>query len=988
MVLWLAANASQAQPINYGQYVHQSWTARDGSPSGICAIAQAPDGYLWLGTGTGLYRFDGVQFSRYQPEPGQQLASNDITALAFVTGGDLWMGSYYGGATLMKNGQLTAYSTRNGFPAGWVLNFAQGQDGAVWVATGQGLGRFDGTHWQRIGADWDYPADRADWVQFDPEGTLWVAAVNQLVYLRRGAKQFQTTDIALAPGAVLAVDNRGTLWVSDRLHGTRPLRGISAAHPNLPDIASLPVSDSGAATRFGFDQSGSLWASSLGMGGVFRVAKPDRIGSGANVTTDDVSSFFKAPLDLTSDNAVPVAEDREGDIWIGTSLGLDSFRPSRVGTLNDFHIDPHSHISISKDTSGAIWISNRGAVYRVDGDKLTGVVAGLTDILSIFVSSDDTLWIIGRHDLYRRHAGKLEKISLPNRLFASRMKFVMAGQDGSIWTSIEGLGLFKFGTAWQQSRLTSQYSKISPVSGGTDADGSMWLGYVGNELLHVFKEGKEHLYGSTDGINIGTVATISVGNRETLFGGDSGLARWRSGRIQSISSRRSAAFSGITGIVQLKNGDVWLNTGRGIVHISYDELSRAFGETNYHPVFKLYDFHDGVEGVALQGQPVSTLQQDREGKIWFATNQVLQWIDPSLRIQNPIAPPVDIKQVSSGGIAYLPSEAATLQKGSSAVQIDYTALSLSLPDRVRFRYRLDGVDKEWQDVGTRRQAYYTNLSPGRYGFHVIAANDDGIWNKIGASTTIIIPPLFYQAHWFRVLLSLVAAVVITMVFMMRDRRLTQNVRLQSEARHSERDIIARDLQDTLMQAVHALMLRFQALAAAIPKDDPLQEGIHNTIRVAEAFIAEGGNRVKTLRTAFLSTNELANAIFQLAENLQNASGIPIRTRVRTAYKELDPAISDNVFSICREGLLNAIQHTSAKKICIGMKIRKKSLYIEITGHISSMSLEESSSVLDRLDISGMQERANKIAAKLIAQSSATGTKIILEVPLYTPLHQP
>lgn len=984
--LLFAMNAVAAgeQLLKSEQYAHQWWTIRDGAPSGVCALAQAPDGYLWLGTGAGLYRFDGVQFTRYQPDPGQRLTSDDITALMFASDGSLWMGSYYGGGTRLRNGRLTSYSGRDDFPAGWVLDFAEGPDGEIWAATGQGLGRFDGTHWQRIGSDWGYPANRADWVVFDTEGTLWAAATNRLVYLPRGEKRFKATNVALAPGAVLAIDRHGTLWASDRLHGTRPLRGLSAQHPQVDRLDQLPVSDEGAATRLMFDRNGALWASSLGTGGVFRVANPDDIALGQNVTSHVVTDVFMAPRNLTSDNAIPVLEDREGNVWIGTNLGVDSYRQSKIGTLSDFRRDPHAHINIAKDPDGHIWLSNKGAVYRIEDDKLIPVLGGLQDILSVLVTARDTFWVVGRHDLYRDRSGKLERIPVPGHLYSSRLKFVAEGGDGALWTSIEGLGIFRFrDDAWQKWTPATPNVARSPTAGAVGADGSRWFGYVGGELLFVDRAGHERFYGFPHGADIGTIDTISVGPGETLFGGDSGLARVKNGVIQSITNLDSPVLSGVTGIVRLDSGDVWLNTGHGIVRYASAELDRAFDQPSYRPRYDVFDSRDGVQGVALQGQPVSTLQVDRAGRIWFATNETIQWLDPASHYYNPVPPPVYVRYVAADGREYGGRSKVTLPNGTRALQIGYTALSLSSPARVSFRYWLEGSDKDWQEAGTRREAYYTNLSPGTYRFHVTAANEDGVWNGRGTGMTIVIPPLFYQTGWFHLLAALLVVALLWLAMLARMRRVARSIRMQSEVRHEERERIARDLHDTLLQAVHALMLRFQSIAAAIPRDDPLQEGIRSTMRVASNFITDGRDRVKALRAALGTTMELSEAIVELAVGLGKASSITVETTEKIEPEDIDPALGDGVFSICREALVNAFRHANASVISVGISCDRKRLSVSIGDNGSGIAtpLLEELARRGHWGIVGMRERALTLGIRLSINSTNAGTIVELHAPL-------
>lgn len=976
----IAATASTVQPA---QYVHQSWTIRDGAPSAVCAIAQASDGYLWLGTGTGLYRFDGVQFARYKSPSGKHLAPGNVTALLTTKDGGLWIGSYDGGSTYLNGKTLQTYMPRDGFPPGWVVNFAEGPSGDVWAATGQGLGRFDGSRWQLVDKAWGYTADRADWVTFDDDGTLWVAAVNRLLYLPRGAKRFAASNVALAPGATLALDGKGTLWVSDRLHGTRPLRGLSAEHPTQDGAEALPVTDRYAALRMTFDRTGGLWATGLGTGVVMHVAHPELVKAGESVTEPLISDLFEAPATLTSDTAIPVTEDREGNLWVGTGLGVDSYHLGQVGTLREFGLNPKPHVSVATDRAGHLWLSNEDAVYRLDGDRFVPMLDSGPDILSIAFSGDDTLWVVGYHDLYRRRDGRLETVPLPDHLYSSRLKFITPGTHGSLWASIDGRGIFRFQddtwTAWHPGK---GHTNENPTAGAVAADGAMWFGYPGSEALFVDARGHETSFDAKRGIDVGTVTTISIGRADVLFGGSAGLARARDGVMTTLTDQDFPAFSGITGIVRDAAGNVWVNTGRGVVKFSAQELELAFADPGYRPSSSPLDFRDGIPGIAREGQPVPSMQADDSGRIWVATNQGMHWIDPVKQRRNENAPPVYIKSVVAGGRAYSPDGEVTLPAGNNALQIDYTALSLTSPSRVNFRYRLAGENKEWVDAGTRRQAYYTNLPPGSYRFSVVASNNDGVWNADGATVAIVISPRFYQTWWFMTLAIVVALATLAILYRNHVRRVARTIRLQADARSDERERIARELHDTLLQAIYGIMLRFEAVMATMSDNDAQKPRIRGALKLANDVIVEGRDRVMDLRANLTSTQRLCSAILDLVGNLEAVSSVAVDKRVHVTDRPLDPGVGDDIVAICREALFNAFRHSQATRISVTISATRRSIRLSITDNGTGMPPQ----VLDdptrggHWGIAGMRERAERIDAHLAITSTSSGTAIGLEVP--------
>jgi signal transduction histidine kinase/ligand-binding sensor domain-containing protein len=978
--------------VRPNQYVHQAWTIKDGAPPAVTALAQGPDGYLWLGTGSGLYRFDGVEFTRYAAPSGQHLVTTNLTALKFTVGGDLWIGSYDGGATRLRRGKLQSWGDTNGFPHGWVNNFAEGRDGDIWVATGRGLGRFDGKRWQTVGVDWDYPADRADWVHVDRDGTLWVTAVDHLFFLPPGAKRFKRSDIALGAYPLLAQDSQGTLWVSDRVHGTRPLPGLSVDHPNAHDPAIRPAADRHAAARMVFDDTGGLWQTALNNASVFHFSRPAEPISGAYTTDAALTDVFSAPSALTSNYALPVTLDNEGTIWVGTSLGIDSYHLSRVGSLHDTHTGTPAHLGITTDASGHLFLSTSDAVYQFDGNTFTPVLTTVPDtILSIFKDQSDTLWIIGFHDLMRDVQGHLEKVPLPEHIEASRLKFVAPGVRGDIWASVEGLGIYRFhGDTWSQWLPHTPKLELSPTAIKVEASGAIWFGYADGTLLRVDPTASEQVYRPQADKDTGPVTAISSGPFGVLFGGSAGLATVKNGHVESLTNQDFPAMTGITGILQQPDGGVWINAGRGVLQFTADELGEAFKDPGFRPATAIFDYRDGIEGSARAGQPVSTMQRSASGTIWLLTNENVYWIDPTTTPHNNVPPPVDIKFVVANDRRLAANQEIVLPAGTSALQVAYTALSLTSPTRVRFRYQLVGEDAGWISPGTRRRAYYTNLAPGTYRFNVTASNNENVWNTRGASLSITIPPRFYQAWWFHSLEVLFVIALIGLAYVLRVRKISQTIRLQTTARHEERERIARELHDTLLQAISGIVLKFQAIAKAIPDTDPLKKDIDGTLKMAADFIVEGRDRVKELRSRVSTTADLSAAILDLARALQDASSVVVDTSADITERPIDPGVADEILAICRESLINAVRHASASRIRIEVLSNDRLMQVRVidNGQGIPPAILENATETGHWGIAGMRERALRIGTHLVIRSMPGETIVELRAPLRQTLASP
>ena len=330
---------------------------------------------------------------------------------------------------------------------------------------------------------------------------------------------------------------------------------------------------------------------------------------------------------------------------------------------------------------------------------------------------------------------------------------------------------------------------------------------------------------------MGNITTINATGKDVLIGGELGLARLRADHIESMVMGDDDVFSGITGIAETPAGDLWLNASKGVVRVDAAEVSASFQRPGYRPGYRLFDYRDGLPGIAVQAAMVPSALVDGMHRIWFLTNQGPAWIDPNDLHTNTLPPPVAILGLQADGKRYALDAAPHLPKGTDNLQLEYTAASLAIPDRVRFRYKLDGIDTNWQDAGNRRAAFYSNLAPGRYRFHVIAANDDGIWNTQGAEASFTIAPWFFQTKWFYALCLLAGMGLVAGFFVWRTRLAAERVHLKLMERMSERERIARDIHDTLLQGVQGLLLRLQAVMASLAPEDeaqPRTQGSHRS----------------------------------------------------------------------------------------------------------------------------------------------------------------
>lgn len=969
--------------VTADQFRQTSWTVEHSAPADIWALAQDGDGFLWLGTGTGLYRFDGVKFERFAPAPGEDFRSLDITALSMQPDGSLWIGLFYGGASVLKAGRLTHFSDRDGLPPGMVIAFAQAGDGSLWAASRSGLVRFDGQRWQVIGNDWGYPAKRADWVMTDREGTLWVTTGERLLFLRKDSRHFESTSEQISQDAILAQAPDGTLWLSDGLHGTRALPGLSAAHPSLAPGRTPDKTSFAYAKRMLFDRDGNLWGTDAARGGVYRVASPTRLADGRSLRAEDLDGVFNRSNGLASDVAVPLLEGHEGNVWAGTNLGLSSFHLNKVQVPAHTLVNPSANSALTTGDEGSIWLANGGLLLRVTAQGREVVSEGLPDIGAALYGADKTLWVIGYNQLDRVVNGKLVELELPVASKHVNIQAMASDREGGLWASFANNGLYH----WQANRWTridqgEELNASTPTALAYDDAGHVWAGYPGSRVMLIDGQARQ-IFGPAQGLQVGNVATIQAHGSELLVGGDAGLARLRDGRFQSLAITEPQVLAAVSGIVQTGKGDAWINGSRGVVHIDADAFRRGFENTGYRAPYELFDFHDGLPGIALQASPVPTATLDGSGRIWFNTNQGVAWIDPARLRHNLIAPSVFIEGLTVGDKRYTHLHNLQLPQRTSNLRLDYTATSLAIPDRVLFRYKLDGVDEQWREGGNRREVFYSNLGPGKYRFHVTAANDDGVWNDQGASIDFSIAPQFFQTSWFRLLCAAAGLLLIAALYLWRLRLMSERIHLRLEERTRERERIARELHDTLLQGVQGLLLRLQALAAGLPATDQRRGALDVAVDQAREMLVEGRDKIVALRGADQERGALIQSIQAIGEELASTHGTPFRVITSGAEKPLCPPACDEVVEIVREAMRNAFIHAGAQLIEIDISYRPQSLRIAVRD--DGRGIQANTIRQGRRDghwgLVGMHERAEKLGATLtIRRRESKGTEVVLAIP--------
>jgi signal transduction histidine kinase/ligand-binding sensor domain-containing protein len=984
VALFTGAQPGAALPPNLSvsQIQHTAWTAKQGAPADIWALAQSPDGFLLLGTGSGLYRFDGVTFERVIPSNQPDLAFRDITALLALPSGELWIGYYAGGVSELKNGVLTSYGRLDGVPSGWITSFARESDGTLWVAAREGLGRFSAGHWESVSSDWNFRGHGAHWVLLDRQGTLWATGGETVEFLPQGAHKFEDTGIRCGYNSTLALAPDGTVWlggesVSPRsLMKHQPLLTRDESPGGLDPVKRLLV-----------DRDGSIWGTDSLRGGVYRATQPNHDAD--TPTPYSSNEMFTEAEGLTSNLAVPLLEDLEGDIWVGTNLGLNRFRATRF--VREWRVPiSRTLYALAAAPDGSVWIASHEQLFEARGSRCDLVARLPSPIRSAYLDPSGALWLGTEEGLVELLDKKPNSLPLPATAQPVQYQYVHAMTSDTshgLWVSVVNRGLLRLNDRrWELPVSDLHQPESTPTALWTDTVQRQWLGY-GDGTAALRAGDITEVFGPDQGLRVGPIMVIRGSAGEILVGGEWGLARFDGRRFQSLSASRSDAFSGISGIIVRANGDIWLNGNRGVVHMSSDALNDAYD----HPLTKLrydlFDVQDGLPGYAQQGEDASAVAA-ADGRLWFATNHGIAWIDPDHLVTNRIPPNVVIRSVLADQRTYQSAGPIELPKGTRSVRIDYTALSLGQPERVRFRYKLEGADDTLRGAGNERSVRYADLRPGHYTFRVIASNNDGVWNDQGASVDITITPAWWQTWQFRAACVAAFLFMLWALYQLRLREIAREFNVRLEERVAERTRIARDLHDTLLQSFQGLLLHFQtayALFDTRPAD--AKEVLENSIDQTAQAITEGREAVQGLRASTVESNDLAQAITTLGEQLaaetNSATSVGLHVEVEGTPRNLHPIVRDEIYRIVSEALRNAFRHAEANQIEVEFRYDKRQFRLRVRDNgkgIDAMFLTAAGRA-GHFGLHGMRERAKLMGGKLtVWTASESGTEIELIIP--------
>ena len=963
----LALNPS----LDITQYAHNAWLFREGFPTGsISSMTQTPDGYLWLGTEFGLWRFDGVRPARWHPPGADRLPEDRINALLAARDGTLWIG-WHEGLSSWNGARLIRFPEFDGYNVSALL---EDHEGTVWVGLSAAQsGRLCAIRNRKtrcFGENGEL--GRVYSLYEDAAGALWAGSDSGLWRWNPGPpvrySGFAQPEVPLNVNATTG----GPLLIATSRRLLQLVEGRISEYPVLGRGKSL------SAFRLLRDRDGAIWIGSTGQG-LYRMYRG---------RTD----AFTGPDGLSSDSIQSLFEDREGNVWVATYRGLDRFREFSISTSARKQAFSNDHTqSVLPAKDGAVWLAGPSGLDRWDHGKITALrqSAGIPAFVqTLFQDPAGRIWAFSDSGTAYFEDGKFFPVKPPADGFVYS---VVQDRRGGFWLAA-ARGLFRWQPG-QQAELTP-WSRVGQPRGATElvADperGGVWVGGLAGVVYT--RDGRvAEPYTPAQGLGQGRVSNLQLDRDGTLWAATAGgLSAIKQGRITTLTTRNGLPCDTVYWKMEDNDGATWLYGGCGLVRIPAGELNAWAAGRKQTIQTSVFEETDGVSRHAVPGSFSPRVAKDTDGKIWFVNLDGISVIDPRHLAFNKLPPPVHIESVTVDDKPHPLAPGMRLPANPHEVQIDYTALSFVAPEKVRFKYMLEGQDSGWHEPVSQRHVQYTNLRPREYRFRVIACNNSGVWNETGDTLEFSIAPAWNQATWFYA--SCVAAFLAMLwgLYRLRLYQIRREFNAQLDGRVDERLRVARELHDTMLQSFQAALIQMQAAYNIFTRrPEKTGESLQKAINTAAGAIVEGRSAIQDLRLHPAGGGDLAQLITTAGQELARSGEAPgnppaFGVTVEGARRDVAPLIQDEVYRIARELLRNAFRHAQAGRIEVEIRYdsRQFRLHVRDDGKGIDSEVLRAGGRAGHYGLPGMRERANRFGGKLDFWSEAgTGTEAVLTVP--------
>ena len=986
---WGQAVWAQNAPV---RYLHNSWNTEQGLPqSDVKQLIQTRDGYIWLGTNGGLVRFDGLRFTVFDSGNTPELRSNRILALREDRNGTLWIGTQNGGLTSYSQGKFKTYTTKDGLPDESIFSIEADRLGNLWLSPGGLLRLTDGRFTLYTTRD-GLPSNGSGYISEGPGGSLWFISGDYLMRFYEGRfvgyRMIQDYWRLTLNISSMVVTKDSSVWLATKYGLVRFQNGrFEIVAPNPTPEAT--VMQSMAVAYVYKDRAGEL-----------RLVTPSglaRYQDGKVILDTPLPELSRLKVDLWTFQSV--IEDREGNLWLGMGgLGLHRFRPRQIVAYTaETGLSDQSFLPITDDGAGGLWLGNTdeiNSLYHFQEGKFTPYNTNAL-VRSLHRDHSGTLLIGTEKGLYQLQEGKqIAEHPLTSALENNKViQAIYEDREGQLWVGT-GRDEEPDGALYRlKDGVTTKYQMSEGLVANDvrfimqDHQGALWIGTTRG--MSRFKDERFTNYTTGQGLSNNYVREIYEDADKTLWVGTygGGLNRFKNGHFISITTKNGLFDNVVSRILEDGRGNFWMSGNRGIFRVSRKELD-DFAEGRADSVTCIsYGVADGMRTSETNGGAQPAGWKDRDGKLWFPTIKGVVRVDPENL--NPVPPPVFIEQALVGKTPFDPRQQIEMRPGQSDLEIHYTGLSYTAPEKVRFKYKLEGYDSEWVDAGTRRVAYFTNVSPGKYTFRVMAANNDGVWSTHEATAQIIVIPPFWRTWWF---MSLVVVAAATALFLLYRRRIKQLKRARSaqeafsrqliESQESERKRIAAELHDSLGQELLIIKNRAVLGLKLLNEDVRAREQIEQIAGTASQAITEVRQIAYNLRPYHLDEIGLTQSLEELIERVSNACPVKFTTSIDYIDDICPKDSSINLYRIVQEGVNNIIKHSEASEA--SLLVRRSSREIEVmiqdNGKGFDATANKSVRTQSGFGLNGLRERARILGGTLAIHSTpGKGTSLILSM---------
>jgi signal transduction histidine kinase/ligand-binding sensor domain-containing protein len=987
VLLFLAGTASALDPHRLiSQYAHTVWRVQDGFPHGPHMITQTSDGYIWI-AGGGLIRFDGVTMTPVLPQKSFPTDSG-INWLLGSRDGSLWMATYHG-LYRLKDGEAFSLPIKRG----GVQSIIEDHAGAIWITRSR-VGGVEGALCRIVGNDLKCyakdtsdgnPASFATSLAEDASGEIWFGCQMLCRWNGRLVSHYmpEQMDQPSGDGVVgLAAGSAGAVWVA--MDGVGPGLGVRQ-YSNGSFLSYVVPGFDGATIRavsLFVDRHQTLWVGTASQG-LYHIhdGRADHYGAAQGLTGDEVNSIY---------------EDREGNLWITTDKGVDLFRDIPIVSFSSTEgLRGGGEVSaVIARSDNSLWVGLKGALalIRPDSVSLT-TVADERPIQDVYALLEDHLgqvWVGVNTTIMVHQFGRFFEVKGQDGRRLDKIGKIFSlteDVDGNIWAIAYDDPKLIFHLLRIRDRRVQEDIQITSLVPhahflGADPAGGIWIGTGDGRLAH-YLNGKVSIISSEHSGDLSVMMfSFSVDSAGVVWGATNrGVYRWDHGTLSVMDSHNGLPCSEITAALTDNSGTLWLAAKCGYLRIPAADLAHWTAHPEAQVTVTTLGALDGADPGWNGDRIQPSAARSPDGRLWFIGLTSLQMIDPGRSYKNPTPPPVHVERLLADGKTYSAASAITLAPLTRDIHIDYTALSFVQQQRIGFRYMLEGRDNGWQDPGSRRQAFYSDLRPGNYRFRVIASNNDGVWNETGATLDFKVAAAWYQTIWFRSLCIVVGVLLLWAMYLLRVRRIAATMKGRFDDRLAERTRIARDLHDTFLQTIQGSKLVADDALSAPTDLSHMRQAMEKLSVWLGRATEEGRAALNSLRSSTTEVNDLADAFRRALEECRIHSSMEVSLHVAGQAQEMHPIVRDEVYRIGYEAIRNASVHSHANQLRVEISYAQ-----DLSVRISDNGAGIDPGILHRgkpghFGLQNMRERAARIMGKFSVETSdSSGTVIALVVP--------